>query len=144
MSFLGDCLQNFWYWRLWISVHLLLATVDAFRSGCTKQRKKLFVLKVTCCVVLCFVLLVFVLCTLCCQFLLIVYFWPPLRYSLMFVYTCQVITFYFHWSKHLRLHFYYTCKFIIYELNCNVEAHQGIGTVYPFGLILNQTVVIRF
>jgi len=29
-----------------------------------------------------FVLFFFVLCTLCCQFLWIVYFWLPLRYSL--------------------------------------------------------------
>ena len=77
-------------------------------------RWQILVLKVTYYVI--FLFSVLVLCTLCCQFLLIVYFWFPLRYSLMFVYTCQVITFYFHWSKHLRLHFYYTCKFIIYEL----------------------------
>jgi hypothetical protein len=30
--------------------------------------------------------LVFVLCNLCCQFLWIVHYWLPLRYSLMFVY----------------------------------------------------------
>ena len=37
-----------------------------------------------CCV---FVLVFFVLCTLCCQFLWIVHFWLPLRYSLAFIYT---------------------------------------------------------
>ena len=34
----------------------------------------------TYCVVLCFCLFVFILCTLCCQFLWIVHFWLPLRY----------------------------------------------------------------
>jgi hypothetical protein len=37
-----------------------------------------------CCV---FVLLVFVLFTLCCQVLWVVHFWLPLRYSLTFIYT---------------------------------------------------------
>jgi hypothetical protein len=32
-----------------------------------------------------FVLLVFFLCTLCCQFLWIVHFWLPFRYSLTFI-----------------------------------------------------------
>ena len=34
-----------------------------------------------------FVLFFFVLCTLCCQFLWIVHFWLPLRYSLTFIFT---------------------------------------------------------
>jgi hypothetical protein len=42
---------------------------------------------ILCCV---FVLFVFVLCTLCRQFLGIVYFWLPLRYSLTFVCLCLV------------------------------------------------------
>ena len=33
-----------------------------------------------------FVLFLFILCTLCCQFLWIVHFWFPLRYSLTFIY----------------------------------------------------------
>jgi hypothetical protein len=43
--------------------------------------------RILCCV---FVLFVFVLCTLCRQFLGIVYFWLPLRYSLTFVCLCLV------------------------------------------------------
>ena len=46
---------------------------------------------ILCCV---FVLFVFVLCTLCCQFLWIVYFWLLLRYSLMFMHQstyCNII-----------------------------------------------------
>jgi hypothetical protein len=38
---------------------------------------------ILCCV---FVLFFFVLCTLCCQFLWIVHFWLPLRFSLTFIY----------------------------------------------------------
>jgi hypothetical protein len=38
---------------------------------------------ILCCV---FVLIVFVLCTLCCHFLWFVHFWFPLRYSLTFIY----------------------------------------------------------
>jgi hypothetical protein len=37
---------------------------------------------ILCCV---FVMFFLVLCTLCCQFLWIVHFWLPLRYSLMFI-----------------------------------------------------------
>jgi hypothetical protein len=38
-----------------------------------------------------FVLFFFVLCTLCCQFLWIVHFWLPLRYSLTFIYLLKTI-----------------------------------------------------
>jgi hypothetical protein len=45
----------------------------------------LFVLVyILCCI---FVLFVLILCTLCCQFLWIVHFWLPLRYSLAFIYS---------------------------------------------------------
>ena len=40
--------------------------------------------QILCCV---FVFVFFVLCDLCCQFLWIVQFWLPLRYSLPFIYT---------------------------------------------------------
>jgi hypothetical protein len=36
-----------------------------------------------CCV---FVLFFFILCTICCQFLWIIHFWLPLRFSLTFIY----------------------------------------------------------
>jgi NhaP-type Na+/H+ or K+/H+ antiporter len=41
---------------------------------------------ILCCV---FALFFFVLCTICCQFLWIVLFWLPLRYSLTFIYLEQ-------------------------------------------------------
>ena len=41
---------------------------------------------ILCCV---FVLCFFVLCTLCCQFLLIVHFWMPLLYSLKFIHLSK-------------------------------------------------------
>ena len=45
-----------------------------------------FILCTLCCQFLCvIVLFVFILCTLCCQFLWIVQFWLPLRYSLTFI-----------------------------------------------------------
>jgi hypothetical protein len=37
-----------------------------------------------------FVLFVFLLCTLCCQFPWIVHFWVPLRYSLTFINTSEI------------------------------------------------------
>ena len=37
-----------------------------------------------------FVLFVFLLCTLCCQFPWIVHFWEPLRYSLTFINTSEI------------------------------------------------------
>jgi hypothetical protein len=42
-------------------------------------------------IVLCCVLLFFVLCILCCQFLWIVNFWLPLRYSLTFIYSNNLL-----------------------------------------------------
>ena len=44
----------------------------------------------------------FVLCTPCCQFLLIVHFWLPLRYSLTFILVHKVI---FHDSLHYGIMF---------------------------------------
>ena len=41
--------------------------------------------------------LFFVLCTLCCQFLWIVLFWLPLRYSLMFIYYRSELFHLLHW-----------------------------------------------
>ena len=42
---------------------------------------------IVCCV---FALFVSVMCTLCCQFLWIVHFWLPLRYSLTFIYSINL------------------------------------------------------
>ena len=43
---------------------------------------------ILCCV---FALFFFVLCTLCCQFLLVVLFWLPLRYSLTFILSYPLV-----------------------------------------------------
>ena len=42
-------------------------------------------MNISCLLCFVFALLFFVLCTLCCQFLWIVYLWLPLRYSLTFI-----------------------------------------------------------
>jgi hypothetical protein len=67
------------------------------------------VLHILCCV---FVLFVFILCALCCQFLWIVHFWLPLRYSLtlklviVMTTTSRSLCFWLYYGPHNCLYFY--------------------------------------
>ena len=64
--------------------------------------------RILCCV---FVLFVFVLCTLCYQFLWIVYFRLPLRYSLTLFILCT-LCYQFLWIVYFRLPLRYSLTFI--------------------------------
>ena len=51
---------------------------------CLRLLANSVVQRILCCI---YILFFFVLCNLCCQFVWIVLFWLPLRYSLTFIYT---------------------------------------------------------
>ena len=59
--------------------------------------------------ILCSVLFVFVFCTLCCQFLWIVYLWSPIRYSLTFInddswlYLSYIMAWSFNFEKFITI-----------------------------------------
>ena len=63
-----------------------------------------------------FVLFVFVLCTLCCQFLWIVHFWLPIRHSLKFIYL--IILIYTMYTMYNKKKYVLTCQTI--DLNANL------------------------
>jgi hypothetical protein len=70
----------------------------------------------------------FVLCTLCCQFLLIVHFWLALRYSLTFIesWFCSIVS--FRCSVSLSV-----CSFAVNH--CIVCVVRLIASDYPFGVV---------
>jgi hypothetical protein len=80
------------------SAHVLY-TLFVFFGYCGLQH-------ILCCVL---VLFVFVLCALCCQFLWIVHFWLPLRYSLTFI--CQFLWIVHFWLP-LRCSLTFICQFL--------------------------------
>ena len=75
-----------------------------------------------------FVLFVFVLCTLCCQFLWIVLFWLPLRYSLMFILNNATIFIFNYCFKDEEQ--YYSCilccVFVLFFFVLYVASFSGL------------------
>ena len=84
------CCQFLWIVHVWLPLHLvypmLPVSLDCLcliaSSSCVPYAASFPGLSMFDCL--------FILCTLCCQFLWIVYVWLPLRYSLTFIWTRQL------------------------------------------------------
>ena len=92
-SYIFSSLSNFLYFSL---------TVTSRCPSCTTLFKFLYTLVILCCV---FVLFVFVLCTLHCQFLWIVHFWFPhsiFSNAYFYIINIHILTKYFVEWEHLQ------------------------------------------